>query len=487
MSSSLLPLLMAWSPCCGVSAYFVPTTLISTPPAFLKSCNRIWDQDSNRNSLMTKTCLSSTHVLGVKFKPSSLYMSTGNEFDSYVVDDFSQLTVAELKDRLRQLHLPVSGRKNDLFERLNEFYAGNANGETELENEPEPKLEENHAVNFDTGKDISSSTEEVSGSEDDPNNFTVAELKERLKKLGLPVGGRKVELIYRLKANTLDGEHGKSNETADEKDEGANPDVSAGNNKHDTANIDSLKGADNDSNESISLDDTSNDDFFVYDDFKTIKSASDTSENAFQRRARRKKYWKTQEVRELIRANNPSAIEKAEEMIATLEYMAAKENNEDYLPGPNEYTALIDAYATSGTSDAPARAEKIISRIMEANERSARAVVIPTASMSDAIMKAYANLGTREAAEQATAILNRMDYMREHNPNSNCKPSVFSYAVAISAWTRVGTEDAAKNAETILGKLFDAYDEVLKKGDQSGYVEELKPNSVAFNSVIDAW
>mmetsp|Transcript_16185 Transcript_16185/g.33877 ORF Transcript_16185/g.33877 Transcript_16185/m.33877 type:complete len:806 (+) Transcript_16185:70-2487(+) len=385
------------------------------------------------------------------------HMLSQSDSNALLLDNFSELTVVELKERLRGLNLQVSGRKSELIERLNEHYLGTANMAPILDGEPQGIVSEKIE-----DRELQLLSEEYLG------DLTVAELKERLKGLGLPVGGRKTDLIERLKYRSADG---SSNESETEEEMGS-------------GNIENgsiIEASDSDlvtyENELF------DNDIIIFDDSTTIKSP----ENAAQRRVRRKKYYKTQEVRELVRAKDPSAVQKAEEMIANLEYLAVKEGNEDYLPGPEQYTALIDAYANSGSSDAPERAEKIISRITEANEKSNRTVVTPTASMSDGIMKAYANLGTAEGAEQATAILNRMEYLREHNPLSNCKPSVYSYGVAISAWTRVGSQEAAENAEAILHRLFVAYDDMLNKGETGSYVQELKPNSVVFNSVIDAW
>ncbi|KAL7525356.1 hypothetical protein ACHAXR_000970, partial [Thalassiosira sp. AJA248-18] len=222
-------------------------------------------------------------------------------------------------------------------------------------------------------------------------------------------------------------------------------------------------------------------------DEQDSKERSFTGESDSTRRAKRKKYWKTQEVRELIRANDPRSSAKAEEMIATLEMMAKEESNDDFLPGPLQYTMLIDAYAKSGTVDAIQRAEAVIDRIFEADEESNGTVISPTAQMLNAVMGAYANIGSVEAAERATGILERMEYMKEFG--GSVKPTVHSYSLAISAWAKCESEAAAENAEKILNRLFEVYDEVFHSDseDQGRYREELKPNNIVFNSVIDAW
>jgi hypothetical protein len=162
----------------------------------------------------------------------------------------------------------------------------------------------------------------------------------------------------------------------------------------------------------------------IEQDLVAFSDKYQSHENSMSRKARRKKYFKTQEVRELIRANDPRAPAKEEEMIATLEQMAKDENNDEYLPGTRQYTVLIDAYAKSQTSGA----EKLIERIMKSN-------IDFTTTMMNAIMGAYANMGTVEGAKQATTILERMEYIRDFGGGA-IKPTVYSYSLAISAWAK---------------------------------------------------
>ena len=89
-------------------------------------------------------------------------------------EDLTKLKIPELKERLKAANLPVSGRKADLIERLQNM-AG------------DHMLTENH------GK--------ADNKSDDGKleEFTVAELKDRLRAANLPVSGRKAELIERLR------------------------------------------------------------------------------------------------------------------------------------------------------------------------------------------------------------------------------------------------------------------------------------------------
>jgi hypothetical protein len=187
----------------------------------------------------------------------------------------------------------------------------------------------------------------------------------------------------------------------------------------------------------------------------------------------------------LIETNDPSAPAKAEEMIATLEKLAEQENDKDYLPGPIQYTLLIDAYSKSGAVDAIQRVEAVIDRLLETSDQSNGGNVSPTAQMLNAVMSTYASIGNTESAEKATAILERMEYLKKFG--ELVKPTVHSYSIAISGWAKCGSRAAAENADSILNRLMKDYDEVLQNNDLVGYDAESTPNNVVFNSVIDAW
>jgi ribosomal protein uL24 len=91
--------------------------------------------------------------------------------------DYDSMTVPLLKEALKEQGLPVGGKKAELIERLKGETLGPIE-ETEEENKETPN-EESDEVDYDS--------------------MTVPLLKEALKEQGLPVGGKKTELIERLK------------------------------------------------------------------------------------------------------------------------------------------------------------------------------------------------------------------------------------------------------------------------------------------------
>lgn len=258
-------------------------------------------------------------------------------------DDLSELTVVDLKDRLRLLKLPLGGRKDELVQRLQEYSDEGLDKTNKLQDS---------ALYVHSNPTIDKPDKLEDSASDVYSNLTVVDLKERLKKLGLSVGGRKADLIKRL----VDFESNENTES-----------------KYESSEQESVT---DDDIENVIDDIRSEQENVTDDDMLPIEKA----EYSRKRRAKRKKFWKTQEVRELIKANDPSAVAKAEEMISWLERMALEEKDDEYLPGPIQYTTLIEAYSHSGTvDDAGQRAEKVINRLLSTSDD-----VSPTTPMLNA-------------------------------------------------------------------------------------------------------
>jgi len=387
---------------------------------------------------------------------------TGRRFGVEVAatDQFSGLTVVQLKDLLRDNGLPVSGKKSELIRRIAEHSSG-----------PQP------------------SSNPSSSQEDDEvllGGLTVPQLTARLKDLGLPISGRKKELIERI----LEHEHPKVGDSV-ELDGEDNNDSDAGvvsviSDLDEAISGEGALGEISDLDEAISeeglgknlagmLGDILNESASDVGDIEGDEAKNDS------RRARRKKYWKTSEVKDMIRSNDPRASAKAEELISYLKKMAEQEGDPDYLPGPIQYTLLIDAFAQGIENDGPEamlRAESVVDNLL--NEAESSSTVSP--QMLNSLMSAYVKLGTQESAEKATLILQRLEYMGTFGDTA-MKPTIHSYSIAISAWSAVGTEEAAANAERILNRLIEIHAQ-QKDADRA---DELCPNNIIFNTAVDAW
>lgn len=94
---------------------------------------------------------------------------------------YSDLTVLQLKDLLRERGLKVSGRKAELVDRLESVVDYDKNASIKNEKEKPSQTSENDY--------------------NDLSNLTVVQLKDLLREKGLMVSGRKAELVARLQAS----------------------------------------------------------------------------------------------------------------------------------------------------------------------------------------------------------------------------------------------------------------------------------------------
>ncbi|CAM9630927.1 unnamed protein product, partial [Ectocarpus sp. 8 AP-2014] len=150
------------------------------------------------------------------------------EVEEVEVVDYSKLTVPELKDILRAKKLKVSGRKEELIERLSQVQhrqmgavvaecqqregevEGAANGWAPASFAVEPRREEMPAAS--AGLEKREEGVEVEAEAVDYSKLTVPKLKDILRAKKLKVSGRKEELIERL--NQANSETTSSNTAA---------------------------------------------------------------------------------------------------------------------------------------------------------------------------------------------------------------------------------------------------------------------------------
>ena len=100
--------------------------------------------------------------------------------------DYDSMTLPDLKAALKEQGLPVSGKKAELVERLKE----NSEDETIDPIEEEETSEEE------------TKSKETETTDVDYDTMTVPNLKAALKEQGLPISGKKAELIERLKGDS---------------------------------------------------------------------------------------------------------------------------------------------------------------------------------------------------------------------------------------------------------------------------------------------
>jgi hypothetical protein len=365
--------------------------------------------------------------------------------------------------------------------------------------------------------------------EENLDRLTVVELRMRLRTACLSTSGRKTDLIDRLTRHSSSSFSSSSSSSSSSTEaaaavehgnallgkqrqqgafaivEGGGIAIEYGDSTSMTSHaLNGIMNADVPSSSANGNDANDIRDVFHDVEGNAVAGGASAAASESTRGARRKKYWKAREVRELINANDPRATSKAEEMIYTLEEMADRENEGGYLPGPFEYALLIDAYSKTGSDhDAIRRAEDVIDRLLvKANDRSSSSSsasgedgsidVSPTAaSVLNAVMFTYANVGDVESARKACTILERMEYLKKFGKSTTTtiRPTMRSYSIAISAWAKCGSRTSAEMAEGILNRLMREYDADMNNDDAVLLRDdgEYAPNNYVFNSVIDAW
>ena len=108
--------------------------------------------------------------------------------------DYDSMTISDLKAALKEQGLPVSGKKTELIERLKEDSKDESKAET-----VDPIEEEK--ADKETSEEETES-KETKTTDVDYDSMTVPNLKAALKEQGLPVSGKKTELIERLKGDS---------------------------------------------------------------------------------------------------------------------------------------------------------------------------------------------------------------------------------------------------------------------------------------------
>lgn len=221
---------------------------------------------------------------------------------------------------------------------------------------------------------------------------------------------------------------------------------------------------------------------------------------------KKKRFLLIQDVKKLIKKNDPSAPRKAEEVVRRMRtlyeksgdlelrptvqaynlwiHAIAKSSKEDagrlaeevleqmrshhIAPDAVTYTSVMDAYARSHDPD---RAEQVLFRLLDdtVNGSIDRNNVGISSVTCDTILNAWAQQGTEESAKRAQTILLRLEAWQ----GNEIRPTAVSYATVMNAWAKVGNTQAAEYAEALLNRM-------LEKN-------QVPVDTVVFNAAINAW
>lgn len=188
--------------------------------------------------------------------------------------------------------------------------------------------------------------------------------------------------------------------------------------------------------------------------------------------------------------------EQAEGILRKLENIYTDTGDEDVRPTVITYTEVIDAYAKSTRKDSAEKAEALLFAMMEEAENEDGSFderIAPTSITCDAVLNAWAKKGTTASAARAEQILERIEYLRTNGNNIHIQPTAYSFATVISAWAKAGFgsdetgKDNAERAQFILNRMNDFRRQIEFREKDSEYAQELEPDTVVYNSVIDAW
>ncbi|KAG7354972.1 PPR: pentatricopeptide repeat domain containing protein [Nitzschia inconspicua] len=170
----------------------------------------------------------------------------------------------------------------------------------------------------------------------------------------------------------------------------------------------------------------------------------------------------------LAKSQQQSAVEKAEEILTMME----TSRNPDLRPDIVTYSTFIDCHTKCGERSLE-RADELL-RFVEGTYRRGDATLKPNAVFYSAILQAWAKTGTAKGAMKAEELLQRNIALFEEG-NDYAKPHIIVYNAVMDALARGGVENAGSRAEELLeeaGSLYDAGD------------EEMRPTRRSYNAVI---
>jgi hypothetical protein len=173
----------------------------------------------------------------------------------------------------------------------------------------------------------------------------------------------------------------------------------------------------------------------------------------------------------LAKSQQPSAVEKAEEILTMME----TSRNHDLRPDIVTYSTFIDCHTKCGERSLE-RADELL-RFVEGTYRRGDATLKPNAVFYSAVLQAWAKTGTSTGAEKAEELLQRNIALFEAG-NDYAKPHIIVYNAVMDALARGGVPNAGSRAE----ELLDEAEALYQAGD-----DDMRPTRRTFNAVILAY
>lgn len=170
----------------------------------------------------------------------------------------------------------------------------------------------------------------------------------------------------------------------------------------------------------------------------------------------------------------PEAAARAQFLLERLEQF----QNKDIRPTAHSYATVIHAWALCGKAD---KAQAILDRLLQPRptsvETAAAATVVDTV-VCNAVLHAWATSGDPQAGTRALHLFHRMQQLAKEK-GYDTHPDVVTYNTLLSAWSHSGHLKAAPQAEKVLQEMIETH----RKDPETSP----RPNVVSYNSVLHAW
>jgi len=173
----------------------------------------------------------------------------------------------------------------------------------------------------------------------------------------------------------------------------------------------------------------------------------------------------------LAKSQQPDVMTKVEDILALMESSSDNRLRPDIVT----YATVIDCYTKCGEMSLE-RADELL-RFVEGSFRNGNEALKPNAVFYSAILQAWAKTGTDEGAEKAVNLLQRnLGLFAEGNDYA--KPHTIVYNAVMDAIARSNMVGAGAHAEELLTEMESLY----QSGD-----EDMRPSRRSFNAVILAY
>ena len=146
----------------------------------------------------------------------------------------------------------------------------------------------------------------------------------------------------------------------------------------------------------------------------------------------------------------------------------------DTKPDVVSYSSVMSCWARSGQNGAAERAEALL-REMQARWKDGEVGLRPNSISYTTVMHAYARRGE---AEKAEALLEEMHFDHSVNGNEAAKPTVISFSTVLDAWSKCKSKHSPQRAEKMLLKMWKLY--------ESGKLDD-PPSNFCYNCTITTW